>query len=450
MSNSFDPYNPQHWANESIAILEENMVAGALVHRDFEPIIAKHGQVIHTRKPAELSAEPYEKGDSVTVQDASATDVEVRLDTMLDTTFKVYDVEETYSFKNLAELFIEPAMMAHGRMLDRKILGKASQFLGNGVGGFGTLSKTTAHDLLVDTQKQMNEQKTSELGRNLILTSNAHAHMLKTDLFVSAERAGQSVTQRTANLGAKFGMQNWMSLNAPSVAAVTTATATTTDANTAAGDTVIPVVATANLATGTYFTVAGDMTPLRSASVSADTSVTSSRATLHATASGAAVTPSANGAVDLVAGYAAGFNGWIHVDGTGVPRLGQLVAFKAAGGTVHAAEYVIVDVKSVSSDYEIRLDRPLEDALANDDIVNYGPAGDLNLCFQRNGIALVNRPLAIPPMLSGARIGVARSRHMAMRVILSYDQSTKALLVSIDSLFGIKVLDTQYGCVLFG
>ena len=31
--NNIDPFIPELWANESLAILEENMVAASLVHR---------------------------------------------------------------------------------------------------------------------------------------------------------------------------------------------------------------------------------------------------------------------------------------------------------------------------------------------------------------------------------------------------------------------------------
>ena len=51
----FDDYpsafTPAHWANESLAILQENMVVGNLVHRDFEPTIADFGDVVNARKP---------------------------------------------------------------------------------------------------------------------------------------------------------------------------------------------------------------------------------------------------------------------------------------------------------------------------------------------------------------------------------------------------------------
>lgn len=455
MANTFDPYNPQHWANESLAILEEKMVFGGLVNRDFEDVLSEYGQVVNTRKPAELSAEPYEKGDTVTVQDASATNVQVQLDTVLDTTFRVHDLESTYSFKNLVEIFMEPAMLAQGRMLDRKISGKASQFLANRVGGTGLLSKTTAHDLLVDAQKQLNIQKAPESGRNIVWAANSDAHLLKTDLFVSAERASDGInTQRNGYLGPKFGMNNFMSLNAPSVSAATKAATTTTTANTAAGDLTVAATAVTNLTKGTYFTVVGDMTVQRVASL-ASLVVTVTRPFLNATTSGAIMQPYANGATNAAAGFVAGYNKWITVDGTGVPVVGQLVGFQTAGNVLHADEYVIVDVKAVtvpSAGYAIRLDRPLVAALADNDIINYGPNGDLNLAFNKNAITLVNRPMAIPGGISnfGARVGVAKSRHMALRVILSYEQTTKSMLVSVDSLFGIKVLETALGCVVYG
>lgn len=448
MSNTFDPLNPQHWANESLAILEENMIAAPLVNRDFDNYLASYGQIVNTRKPAELVANPYEKGDAITVQDASVTNVAVQLDTMLDTSFKVYDVEQTYSFKDLVEMFIEPAIIPQARMLDRKILGKMPQFLANRVGALGALSKTTASDLMVDTMKQLNTQKCPENGRNVVWTPTSDAHLKKTDLFISAERAGSSETQRTANLGPKFGMQHWMSLNEPSTVGATKATATTTTADTVVGATVVPVTAATNLTKGTYFTVVGDMTPLRVSAVNT-LNITTTRALLGATASGAAVQPYANGAVNLVAGYAAGWNKFITVDGTGVPVVGQIVSFQNASNVLHADEYTIVDVRN--SGTSILLDRPLVTALANDDIVNYGPNGDYNFAFTRNAITLVNRPLAIAGSVPfGARIGVAKSRHMALRVILSYDQTYKAMTVSIDSLFGIKVLETALGCVVFG
>ena len=52
--NNLDAFIPELWAQEGLAILEENMVMANLVHRDFENEIAKFGDVVNTRRPGEF------------------------------------------------------------------------------------------------------------------------------------------------------------------------------------------------------------------------------------------------------------------------------------------------------------------------------------------------------------------------------------------------------------
>ena len=48
-ANDNDALIPELWARESIAVLEENMVMGQLVHRDFSMDVADYGDVVNTR-----------------------------------------------------------------------------------------------------------------------------------------------------------------------------------------------------------------------------------------------------------------------------------------------------------------------------------------------------------------------------------------------------------------
>jgi hypothetical protein len=447
-ANSLDPWNPELWARESIAILEERMIFGALVHRDFNKEVSRFGDIVHTRKPAEFTAQQYAKGDTVTYQDASATDVQVLLDQIVDVSFLVYDVESSYSFADLITTYLEPAMLAAARRIDRKIAGQAAQFLGNTTGGMGTMSSTVVNGYIIDTEKKLNDQKVSDVNRNLAISSGTKAAMLKTDLFVSSERADTDNALRRARVGDLYGMDVMMSLNVPNASGATLGTATTTTGAILAGAATVPITAD-NVAVDQYFTLVGDATPLRCLSKAGSGPYTitfTARKNREAVASGAAVQPFAQGDVDLTAGYAAGWTKAIHVDGTGSPHVGQLVSFGT--GT---AEYIIVEATNTAgSDYDIVLDRALEASIANDVTANYGPNGSMNLAFQRNAITLVNRPLDLPRTGSGARVGVARSRNVAMRVALSWDQDTKAMKVSVDSLFGVKTLDTALGAVLLG
>ena len=50
-ANDNDAFIPEIWAQEGLVIVEENMVAANLVHRDFEDEIKNFGDVVNTRRP---------------------------------------------------------------------------------------------------------------------------------------------------------------------------------------------------------------------------------------------------------------------------------------------------------------------------------------------------------------------------------------------------------------
>jgi hypothetical protein len=441
-ANDLTAWAPELWARESVAILEESMILGGLVHRDFNNEIAQFGDIVNTRMPAEFQAKMYAQGDTVVPQDASATNIPVKLDMIADTSFRIYDVEQTYSFADLVATYLQPAVSSVARVVDRKIAGQAAQFLNNTTGGMGA---AVDQDSLVETEKKLNDLKVNEQNRLLVLGSKGKADILKTALFVKANESGTDSALRRAMMGDLFGMDTYMSLNIPASGTAVT-TATTTTASTAAGATVIPVTSAVGAAAGQYFTVAGDMTPLRIDSI-ATLDINVLRAAREATTSGAAVTWCTTGLTDTGATYPAGWTKAIHVDTlSGGPHVGQLVAF---GDGTDTNEYVIVDVvETADPDYDIVLDRALENSLADGVVVNYGPVGNLNLAFNRNAITLVNRPLDTGGGFAGSNMAVASSRNISVRVATTWEQLTKSMLVSVDALFGVKTLNGNNGCVL--
>lgn len=455
---------PEVWANESIRLLYEMMVYAGTVHRDFDNEIASFGETVHTRYPNEFVARRKQNDlDTVSDQDAVATGVDVKLNQRIYVSFLLGDGERSKSFKNLFDFYMVPQMQAQARIMDRIIGGQVYQFLDNRAGALGQISSSNASDYMLDTRQFMNDNKVSEFNRWLGLASPTETAMQKVDLFKSAERVGDGGRAlRDAIIGRKHGFNTFLSLNTPSVRTGTTAATTTTTAAAAAGATVIAMTAVTNLTPGTWFTVAGDYTPLRVASLSS-LNVTVERALLRAVASGAVVTPMATGLINqansvaagdttlsAASGYPAGWMKEITVDGTGVPKVGQLVSFSTAGSpnVPIAGNYCIVSVEN--SGTSITLDRPLEVAVLDNDIVNYGPNGDYNFPYQREALALVNRPLELPPEGTGARAARGFFNDMSLRTVLTYDGSKQATRVIVDCLLGVKKLQTARGGVFFG
>jgi hypothetical protein len=466
-ANDTSAFVPEIWAQESVNLLWEQMLYASTVHRDFDNEIAEYGETVHTRKIGKFTAERKQNDlDDVTDQDLTATKIEVKLNQRVYISFVVGDGERSKSFKDLIQTYLAPAMLGQAQFLDRCIGGQVYQFLGNMSGGLEQLTSTTGSDYLLDSRQVMNDNLVGAENRWMALASRTETALQKVDLFKSAERVGDGgIALREALLGRKHSFNNFLSINTPSVRNATKSTATTTAAAALAG--ALTVSSTASVAAGVYFTIVGDYTPLRVASVAGTgpytLTLTTNRPLMRAVASSAALQPYATGLIDQASpiaagdttlavsdGYPEGWMKWIHVDGTGVPQQGQLVAFKAAAGTVHAPEYCITQVKAVASDYEIMLDRPLEDAVADNDVVTYGPNGDFNFYYQREALALVNRPLALPEAGTGARAALGVANGMSLRVVMTYDGKKQGTRVTVDGLFGMAKLDDDRGGVMLG
>lgn len=452
-ANDVDALIPELWANESLAILEENMVAANLIHRDFEPVFAKYGDIVHTRRPGEFEAKRKTTQDDVTVQDATATDVQVKLDQHIHVSFLIRDGEETLAFKDLVETYLSPAMLAQARFIDKVVLGQYTQFLANAYGSLGGLSSSNVKDRILGTRNVMNINKAYVESRQLIWTPTSETVALSLGEFTQAQDVGDmGFALREASLGRKFGFNNFMCQNMADVAAGNTTSAGAV--NNAAGypkghATALTVDGiTGIIATGTWLKIVGEDAPnqvtAHSETLGNTTSITLRYPLKAAVLDNAVITFYTPGAVNNASGYAAGYAKEITIDTFSVaPKVGQIVSFGTSGS---GAIYSVMKASTTS----ILLDRPLEAALVDNDPVNIGPAGSYNLAFHRNAMTLVVRPLQSPKAGTGALSTVVNHNGLAMRATITYDGNKQGHLVTLDMLAGIKVIDTNLGAVLLG
>lgn len=451
--NDVDAYIPEFWANESLALLQENMVAASLVHRDFEETLQQYGDVVNIRRPSTLRAVRKVDGDDVTVQDVSATNIQVTLDQHVHTSFLIYDGQESKSSTELIEEFLQPAIVAQARFVDQMVLGQHVQFLANSVGDLTNgLTSSTAIPHLLAFRKKMNDLKIPFDSRHAVLNSITETELLAEETFHEADKVGDGgIALREALLGRKFGIDFYASQNmaANLVADTTTSTGAI---NNAAGYPVGHAAAmtvdgiTGAIAVGTWVNVGG--APYRvtasSATLGNTTSITLNRALTYAVADDAVIRFSTPGAVNNGAGYAAGWAKPIVIDGfTKAPQVGMAVSFGLSGTN---AVYTVLEATTTS----LLLDRPLEAALLDDAVVNVGVPGAYSFGFTKNAIALVIRPLVAPKSGAGALSTTVSANGLTMRVTITYNGTKQAHLVTLDFLAGIKVLDANLGAVLLG
>ena len=455
MANDFGTdnraYVPEVWAQESLMVLEENMVATNLVHRDFENEVAQYGDVVNTRKPGEFTAKRKIDSDEVTVQNATAERVQVRLNQHLHTSFMIKDGEMSKSFKDLVAEFLVPAVRSIARAADQVVLNQVYQFQNNMVGKLSTdLSKAT----VVNANTVMNKNKVpNEPGsRNLILTPNAEGALLNVAEFTKVNEAGDGgQALRNAMIGRLFGFDCYMCQNTPSVDSTQTVNTAQVNNGTgyAKGATAITIDSTSEtFVTGQWITIAGDMTPqmIITASGTPTTSIVITPGLRSAVEDDAAITVYPVGRVNLSAGYPAGWVKSIVVDNfTDAPLTGQMLSHG-----VTANDLKTYGLIGTPTDVLLDLDREVETTMAHHNQLAVGPAGEYCFGFHPNAVSFVSRPLATVSSEYGARQAVASYNGLSMRVSMQYDGNKQGMLVTVDMLCGVKALDTALGVVVCG
>lgn len=452
-SNDNDALVPEIWAQESLAILEENMVMARLVHRDFSPLVANFGDVVNTRRPSEFTTKRKTAADSVVSQDAVVTNVPVTLNQHVYVTFTIKDQEASLAMQDLVELYMQPAAMQLARSVDRILLGQVPKFWANKVGRLAEMTSSNAKDFVLEAREKLNINKAYPNGRNLVLSPQSETAMLKTDLFIQANTRGDSgIALEDARLGRILGFDTYMDQNVPYAALVGSETATgnfVAGIAAGAGNTTTCMTSAYTVNVGEFIHIAGDGSPnWITALAGSTTDITLNQPVRSAVAVNAVGYIYKN--CDVDGNYALGYQKGITLDGIGtnlLPKVGQVLAF----GTSTRHTYTIIEVDAVSSTSVIVwLDRPLTTAVSNNDLAFPGPHGSQNFAFHKDALALVSRPLALPSQALGVRAAVGSYNDLAMRVAMQYDISAQGTIVTLDMLCGVALLDEDLGCVLLG
>ena len=453
-ANDNDALIPELWANESLAILEENMVMANLVHRDFSPLVASYGDVVNTRRPSEFSTKRKAQADSVVSQNAQSTNVQVPLNQHVYVTFTIKDEEASLAFKDLVEYYMQPAAMQMARSVDRILCSQAVRFKANAAGRLAEMSSSNAKDWVLDAREKMNVNKAYPNGRNLVVSPQAETELLKTELFIKANERGDGGTAlEEARLGRILGFDTYMDQNvlyAPLSGADTLTLNHTAGAS--IGDTGNKAITAASAVTvGSYVWFAGEgqlhEVKALTGTTTGITLVDAYVNAVSANAVGYAFEPAV-----VEGAYAVGYDKAITLNtiATGkLPVVGQLMAFGTSNGS-DRHEYAVIEVDSVNTtSCKVWLDKPLTTALADAAKAFPGPHGSICFAFHRDALALVNRPLAVPANALGVQAAVGSYNDLAMRVAMQYDISSQGTIVTLDMLCGVATLDTNLGCCLY-
>ena len=196
-------------AREALMLLRNNAVMSKLVHRDYsDEFVAGVGDTITIRKPAHFEAKEFD--GEIEIQDAISDSTTVTMDKHLDVSFAVTSKEMTLDIRDFSEQLLVPAMQAFSDKIDNYILSLAATDVTNNVTGTGNIQND-----IVEARKFLTQAAAPLTDRNFVYNADVEAELLKTDLFISAEKVGDEGTAlREASLGRKFGMDFFVDQNA--------------------------------------------------------------------------------------------------------------------------------------------------------------------------------------------------------------------------------------------
>ena len=197
-------------AKEALMILRKNAVMAGLVHRDYsKEFVAGVGDTITIRKPATFVVKDFVESTGITVQDATEDKKTVKMDKFYDVSFAVTSKDLTMSISDFSAQLLVPAMMAFRDKIDAEIIKVAET---------ATHTVTHAEGLIapadvISARKLLNDGATPLSMRSLVVGTQAEADLLSSELFVSADKVGDTEGLKEASLGRKFGFDTYVDQN---------------------------------------------------------------------------------------------------------------------------------------------------------------------------------------------------------------------------------------------
>ncbi len=452
-NNTLGPLSPEFWVAEGLRILRKQLVMMPLISTNYNPAIARAGQLVHVHTRNELTAARKLPGVDVVAQPLVTTEQLVRLDQQPYVHYRVDDVEQAVSMGDVVNDWIEPGFFAIADKIETVFALQGYDFFRNQAGG---AEAGTSYNDLVDLNRVVNVLKIPRNERVMVINSLSESELLKEDKLTRMDTVGSGAALLNGVIGGGAGFSVIPSLSMPQTGDDSTKVKVTGAVNHSAGymagaGTIVVDGFTGLLDVGSFIKLETDLNSnifsvhqitAQSATSGDTTGITIVPEVYRKIKDNARIIVYTPGTVTVT--KAATYAGLVRVtpaSGT-VPDQYGGVSFRADGPV-----YGIMNVTLVSSGvYDLELNRPLDEAITATGVAAFFPPVALNWTFTRDAVTMVNRPLRLPKGATSAAFGQAMG--IAVRVVIGYNQLSQEELVTIDTLFGARSLDLNKGALL--
>jgi hypothetical protein len=202
-------------AQEALMILENNLVWGNLVYRDYQSEFGgkKQGDTITIRGPASFTVDEFSHGGTTTAQAVTETNVTLQLEKHFDVTVEIGAKERTLDLESFSTQILTPAMVAIADAIDAYVAAQAFEmYLHSGTAGVPIDSLGE----IATINKILHDYKCPKSPRVGIVDQATEAELIQEPFFTAANIRGEqpgSEALRNATMGKVMGIDWYMNQN---------------------------------------------------------------------------------------------------------------------------------------------------------------------------------------------------------------------------------------------
>lgn len=228
MSNALTALNKEVWTRKMQEILEKELVAMAIANTDLRSLL-NDGDTIHKPYRSNLKAQDYTKGTSVQIDDVTATDETLTVDTTKVVAFYIDDIDKIQNSYNTMMEFAQDSQHDLNQIIDRQVLAEyanADNFIDDGdIGGTAgnpaVISSTNINQVYSAAARKLTLQNVDLSSRFSVISPSVLEELV---LYTSGKDTsfGDEVLDN-GFVGKRFGFDIFVSNNLTSTATWTPA-----------------------------------------------------------------------------------------------------------------------------------------------------------------------------------------------------------------------------------
>lgn len=382
---------PSIIAKEALMHLENEMVMGKLVHRDYKKEFVKVGNSVSVRKPVQFTVSD---GTTRVNQDVTETTTSITIDKRKHVSWNFTTQDLTLSIEEYSERYIKPAMIALANKVDEDLCGLYVD-VPAASGTAGTAPSTFA--ALAGVGQKMDEAAALQ-DRRLVLNPAGYWNLADGLKGTYVQSLAKDI-YRKGYLGEIASFSTYQDQN---IKSHTKGTATGTPLSNGATQTGASIVTDGWTASVTGILKKGDVITFAGVN---------------------AVNPISKASTGALKQFVVTAD--VDSDGTGNATISISPSITTSGAYQNASA-----------------------AVADNSAITVVGSHAANLAFCKSAFALVMCPLELP---DGAAFKARESyKNMSIRVVKDYDIDADTDIIRLDILYGVKTLYPELACRLLG